>query len=132
VITIHLPDNFHITIHRAEVPASHRAVRDEERLTQTAQLQGDELSRGFGLMPSERLADKIAHTLDRKTLARRDLVDCNAGVEEICDPALASGLVSARLASPRNGSIAAGRRRRGVARRVSHHWNVLKRRKPGL
>jgi hypothetical protein len=70
----------------------------------------------------ERLADKIAHTLDRKALVRRDLVDGNAGVEEVRDPALARGLGGARSAAPRNGSVAAGRRWGGVARTVSRHW----------
>jgi hypothetical protein len=42
--------------------------------------RGDELSRGFRLVPRERLADKIAHALDREALARRDLVDCHPGV----------------------------------------------------
>jgi hypothetical protein len=125
VITIHLPDNFDHAVHGSKVAAPHGAVRDEERLAQSAQLQGDELRRGFRLVPRQRLADEIARALDREPLALRDLVNRNTRVEEIDDPALARGLGGARFAARPNGSVAAGRRRRGVARTVCRQWSVL-------
>jgi hypothetical protein len=79
---------------------------------------------GGGLSPPPRqnFPDHHAHAPVRHPFGLRDLGDRHAGVEEIYDPPLAGALRGVRFAAPCEGSIAAGRIRRGVARRVSRHW----------
>ncbi len=68
----HDPDD---AVDRLEVRRAHCAIRDEQRLAEAADLQRDELGRGLRHPPGEDLPNEVAHTLERKALPRRNLID---------------------------------------------------------
>src|SRR5208282_970089 len=70
-------------VDRREVRPGHRAVGDEQRLIEAAHLQRGVLGRRPRHAPGEDLPNEIAHALERNAVLRRDLVDRNAGVEEV-------------------------------------------------
>ena len=72
-------------------------------------MKREEFGRGLRHALSEDLANEIAHPLERKTLARRDLGDRSAAIEEADDPRLTLGLIQARRSSRRGGPARAER-----------------------
>ena len=66
----------------------HRAVGHEQRFVKPAYLKREELGRRLRHALGEDLPNEIAHPLERKPLARGDLGDRNAAIEEADDPRL--------------------------------------------
>ena len=81
----------------------HRAIGHEQRFVEPAHLKREELGRGLRHTLGEDLPNEIAHPLERKALARGDLGDRNAAIEEADDPRLTPGPVQPR----RHGPVAA-------------------------
>ena len=133
VIAVELAHDPDDPIDRLEVCSRHRrvhrAVRHEQRLIEAADLKREELGRGLRHALSEDLPNEIAHPLHRKTLARGDLGDRNAAIEEADDPHFALGPVQPRGSSHRGGPAAAnkgaGRGFGGIGLRgfADHHEN---------
>ena len=115
MIAVELAHDFDHTIDRLEIPAPHRAVGNEQRLAETTDLDGQKLGRRLRRAARQNFLDDPAHPPVRDPFGLRYLCDRHARIEEINDPALARGLGGARFATRCNGSIAAGRGRRGVA-----------------
>jgi hypothetical protein len=77
VIAVQLADDLDDAIDRLEVRALcggvHRAETHEQRFVETADLNGEEFGWRLRRTLREDLANNIAHPLERKTLAGRDL-----------------------------------------------------------
>jgi hypothetical protein len=110
--------DFDDPIDRLEVRSGHgrvhRAVGHEQRFVETADLEREELGRSLRHALGEDLPNEIAHALERKTLARRDLGDRNAAIEEADDPRLTLAPFQARRSPCSNRPLAAnGRSKKG-------------------
>jgi hypothetical protein len=77
----------------------HRAERHEQRFVETADLKGEEFGWGLRHTLREDVANDVAHPLERKTLAGRDLRHRSAAIEETHDP-----LFTVDLFAPRGSS----------------------------
>jgi hypothetical protein len=103
VITVELADDSHNTINSLEVRSLyggvHCAERREQRFVEAADLKGEEFGRGLRHALGENLSNDVAHPLERKTLAGRDLRNRSAAIEEAHDP-----LFTLNLFAPRGSS----------------------------
>jgi hypothetical protein len=92
VIAVELADDSHNAIDGLEVRTRrgsvHRAERHEQRFVETADLKGEEFGWGLRHTLREDLANDIAHPLERKAFAGRDLRHRSAAIEETNDPLL--------------------------------------------
>jgi hypothetical protein len=118
VIAVEFAHDFDDPIDRLEVRSRHgsvhRAVRHEQRFAEAADLKREELGQWLRHALRAALPNQIVHPLQRKTLARGDLSDRNAAIEEADDPRLTLAPFQARRSSRRNRPLAAN----GSPRRV--------------
>src|ERR1700722_3113691 len=103
VIAVELADDSDDTIDGLEVRTLcggvHRAERYEQRLVETADLKGGEFGWRLRHTIREGLGNNVAHPLERKTLAGRDLRHRSAAIEEPHDPLFTPDLFAPRGSS---------------------------------
>jgi hypothetical protein len=95
VIAVELADDSDDSVNGLEVRSLcsgvHRAERHEQRFVETADLKREEFGWRLRHPLREDLANYIAHPLERKTLAGRDLRHRSAAIEETDDPLFTLG-----------------------------------------
>jgi hypothetical protein len=103
VVAVELADDPDDTIDSLEVRTLrggvHRAERHEQRFVETADLKGEEFGGRLRHTLGEDLANDVAHPLERKALAGRDLRHRIAAIEETDDPLFAADLFALRGSS---------------------------------
>ena len=103
VVAVELADDPDDTIDSLEVRTLrggvHRAERHEQRFVETADLKGEEFGGRLRHTLGEDLANDVAHPLERKALAGRDLRHRSAAIEETDDPLFAADLFALRGSS---------------------------------
>jgi hypothetical protein len=103
VIAVELADDSDHAIDGLEVRTLcfgvQRAERHEQRFVETADLESEEFGWGLRHTLGEDFADHIAHPLERKALAGRDLRHRSAAIEETHDPLFTPDLFAPRGSS---------------------------------
>ena len=103
MIAVELADDSDDTIDGLEVRTRrggmHRAERHEQRFVETADLKGEEFGWRLRHTLREDLANDVAHPLERKALAGRDLRNRSAAIEETHDPLFTPDLFAPRGSS---------------------------------
>jgi hypothetical protein len=106
VIAVELAPDFAHPIDRFEIRPQpgrvHRAVRDEQRVVETADLKREELGRGWGIrwagISLTRLRMRFSERCSRAAISG----DRNAAIEQADDPRLTLGPVQASRSPRRN------------------------------
>jgi hypothetical protein len=86
VIAVEFPDDFDDAVDSLEVGARHRRVGDEQGFIQSSDLHGEEFGWRLRHALGEDLLNQRPHPLRRHVLARRDLGNGNARVQQCDDP----------------------------------------------
>jgi hypothetical protein len=86
VISVELPDDLDDAVDSLEIGARHRRVGDEQGFVQSADLHGEEFGWRLRHAPGEDLLNQRPHPFQRDALARRDLGNGDARVQQCDDP----------------------------------------------